>query len=220
MTDDEKIELVDMIEDLKVLNNNHFEILKQFSYDNCSFLRSRCAALLVNFINEDSMNLLIKLCQDEDSFVRTEAYDTLGVFWFGQSEEILFRAIQKENDDLALSYAILSWADVVKHLHDNFKNQIAFVISLINQKYSEDVLLSCYYALYTFGNQQALERMIEFLNNKSYHVRCSTLNLLHDVSNSTNVNLIEESINKLLKTEKEIAVRSLAIEIRQKIEML
>lgn len=211
MTDDEKIELVDIMEDLKILNDNHFEILKQFSYDNCSFLRSRCAALLINFKTEESLKLLLHLSNDKDSFVRTEAYDSLGVFYFPEVEATLFKAINLERNGLAKQYSILSWADVSYRLHDNFKDNIIFMLNIIDENQTEDydssqIRLCCYYALQLFG-YDTIYNMISFLNSNEYLIRCSALNLLNNVANEKNKELIKQAVVDLLKIEKTVAVK-------------
>lgn len=216
----EKVNLIDSIENIDTLDEIHFKILKKFSYDKNSFVRSRCAALLINFETEKSLKILLRLSSDNNALVRTEAYDSLGIFYFPEVEKALFRAINLEKDCLAKQYSILSWADVVSQLHDDFKENIVFVQNIIDSNQTEDydschIRLSCYYALKLF-RCDVINNMIDFLNSDEYTIRCSALNLLNDVADDTNRELIR-SVVELLKTEKTVAVKCEAEKILNKL---
>lgn len=212
MTDREKVDLIDSFEKIGYLNDSHFEILRKFTFDEDSFVRSRCAALLINFETEESLRLLLHLSNDEDAFVRTEAYDSLGIFYFPEVEAALFKAISFEEDGLAKQYSILSWADVSSKLHDDFKDNISFMLNVINCNQADNydsnqICLCCYYALQLFGCD-VIQNMIDFFNSDEYSIRCSALNLLYDVMNEENEELINSAVVELLKKENTIAVKS------------
>lgn len=207
----EKVNLIDSIENINSPDSSYFKILKKFSYDKNSFVRSRCAALLINFETAESLKILLRLSNDKDAFVRTEAYDSLGIFYFPEVEKTLFRAINLEKDCFAKQYSILSWADVVSQLHDDFKENIIFVQNIIDNNQTEDydschIRLSCYYALKLFGCD-VINNIFDFLNSEEYTVRCSALNLLNDVADDANRELIRSAVVELLKTEKNVAVK-------------
>ena len=61
-----------------------------------------------------------------------------------------------------------------------------------------------------FGEKGFLHDILAFLRHKSYHVRCRTIALLVDIMDASNKEHIMDSINKLLSTEKTIAVRNMA----------
>lgn len=220
MTDDKKIALIDEMEDVE-LDVSHFKILKKLSSDENDFVRSRCASLLINFKTEESLTLLLDLCNDDDAFTRAEAYDSLAMFYNTRVEKALYNAINSENDELALRYAIVSWADIVSNLYsDGFKKHINFVLNKINTEISEGCLLAYYYALHLFGYNGAVEKIISFLKNDDYSIRCSSLNMLKDVLNEENKGLIKVSIIDRLKTEEAFAVKSLVAEILDGLETL
>lgn len=211
MTEREKEDLIDSFECLDRLDDSHFEILKKFTFDEDSFVRSRCAALLINFETEESLKLLLHLSNDDDAFVRTEAYDSLGIFYYLEVEEVLFKAISFEEDGLAKKYSILSWADVSSKLHDNFEAHILFTRNLIQNNISEEydenqIRLACYYALQLFGCH-SIYKMIQFLDHNEYLIRCSALNLLYEVMSEENEELIKSAVTELLKKEKTVAVK-------------
>lgn len=193
------------------LNNNHFEIIKEFSLDKDALLRSRCAALLINFQTDDSLKLLLHLCSDTDDLVRAEAYDSLGAFVFPKVERTLFKSINSEKNTLPLEYAIFSWADVSSKLHNDFHFHISFIKKLLQKNKSEEyaesqIRLACCYALQLFGCN-SIYSMIQFLNHEEYLIRCSALNLLYDVLNKENEDLIKSAVLERLNNEETIAVK-------------
>lgn len=210
MTNDEKINLIDSIEDIKDLGDKQFEILRNLSSDEDDFVRSRCAAQLVNFKTEESLNILLKLIGDKDSFVRTEAYDSITIFEAEVVEKALKKAIVDEQDNLARRYAILSWVDVFLSLNDATENDISFLKSQLNNEKSADCRLSYYYSLYLFGEETAINGILSFLEHQDYYIRCTVLSLLSDIANENNKELIKNAVTKLLITEDTIAVQERA----------
>lgn len=210
MTTEEKISLLNSYDEIIVLSNEHFLILQEFSYDDDPAVRSRVAPFLVDFINEAAKNILLRLAQDNDSLVRTEAYDSLAVFPFDDVEAFLRDAIQKEDDDLARSYAILSWADVTLSLQHCSVENISF---LQEQKYNEksaDCLLSWSYSQYVFGDKTVLDELLSYLKNENYQIRCATISVLKEIADEKNDELIRNAITKLLLAEDTIAVQERA----------
>ena len=51
------------------------------------------AEILIDVMNQASKKLLVRLAKDRDELVRTEAYDSLHVFWLSDVEEFLRKAI-------------------------------------------------------------------------------------------------------------------------------
>lgn len=201
MTTDEKIRYVDSFEDLPELTDEHFSVLKEYSTDDDAFLRSRCAAFLINFVNEDSMEILLRLCDDEDELVRTESYDSLAVFYYKKVEEKLFSKITSENSGAAYEYALMSWADVSSKLHDNLDEHIAFVHKVLDDNNAVDSeVITCYYALTVLG-EDSVKNIIAYLKNEDINIRCSAVNLLGELLNDSNKDIIRKSVEELSATE-------------------
>lgn len=210
MTTEEKISLLNSYDDIAVLSNEHFLILQEFSSDVDSAVRSQVAPLLVDFINETSKNILLRLAQDDDLLVRTEAYDSLAVFSFNDVEDFLKNAIQKEGDSLARSYAILSWADVVLLLQHDLSKNISFLQEQNDKEKSSDCQLSWCYAQYVFGDKSVLDELLSFLKNENYQIRCAAISLLNEIADENNNKLIRNTLTKLLIVEDTIAVQERA----------
>jgi HEAT repeat protein len=210
MTDNEKINLIDSFDNIDELGEEHFEILKNLSSDEDDFVRSRCAAQLVNFESDESLNLLLRLMEDKDSFVRTEAYDSIAIFENEVVEKALKKAVNDEQDNLARRYAILSWVDVLLSLRGATADDILFLKSRKNIEKSADCCLSCCYGLYLFGVKEELDQILSFLKNSDYHVRCATIALLEDIIDETNEKRVKDSIGILLIAENTVAVKDRA----------
>jgi len=110
MNEDEKINLLIDYESLDEFLDEHFLVLREFAFDEEPMIRSMTAAHLVQYTSESAKELLLMLANDDDSFVRTEAYDSLAVFSSEDVQSFLHEAIKDERDYLARSYAILAYA--------------------------------------------------------------------------------------------------------------
>lgn len=208
MTTDEKIRLVDSFDDIAELTSEHFDILKKFSKDEDAFLRSRCAALLINFVDDESMEILLRLCDDEDELVRTESYDSLSVFYDKKVEEKLFSKIGSETSEPAYGYALISWADVTSRLHESFEEQINFVHKELDENDGTDpAILDCYYALTVFGEDHVPD-IIGYLKNDDINTGCVAVNLLKELMNDENKDMIVKSVLDLSETETVGSVKS------------
>ena len=209
MTDTEKIDLLDAME-CRELTAEDFSHIFALSRDPDPFVRSRCAAVLVNGEGEEAHRLLLHLANDPDAFVRTEAYDSLALFPSRETELLLSHSIYPEDDDLAVSYAILSWADVTAALHDEYSTQIAFVHQLLNDAEFSDCHSECFYALCRFGESGALQNLLSLLDDPDDTVRCRVCNLCKDLAEEENILQIGAAVRLLLQTEEAAAVLSAA----------
>ncbi len=207
MTDEEKIALIDSMEN-RDETEEYFAILQWFSHDPDAFVRSRCAAVLVNYSGGEALRTLLRLANDEDAFVRTEAYDSLAAFPCRETELLLRHSIYPEDDELAAHYAILSWADVTAALHDEYDGQTAFVHQLLNDAEFSGCHAECFYALCRFGESGALEHLLSLLDDPDYAVRCCACNFCMDLANAENTAIIRNAISAHITTETERSVYS------------
>ena len=210
MTPEEKADILNGYDDLEELDKSHFDAIVKWVFDEDSYIRGQCAALLINFVNSETKDILFALAADEDDLVRTEAYDSLGVFAYDDVEMFLSKISAEEPDEVARSYAILSWADVAAALQKSPSGHIAKMMALKSQEKSSGCILSYCYALYLFGEKGALMEWLSFLNDDDYHVRCAAISLLENVVDETNKDVIKNSISKLLETESALSVRDKA----------
>ena len=107
-----KLQLLISYEEKAELKEKHLRKLIKFSKDKDSLVRSSAASILINFENKAAKKALLELAGDKKAMVRCEAYDSLSVFQRKDVEKFLKKAVEEEENALALSYAIMSWADV------------------------------------------------------------------------------------------------------------
>jgi HEAT repeat protein len=220
MTEEEKLAFVSDFIDTETLTEEHFEILIELSFDDDDFIRCRVARCLINFLTDESKEALFRLAQDNDELVRTEAFDSLSVFPSYDVVELAEEAIHNEKDELARSYAILAWADVLALLKDIPDEKIEFAIKHKAEEESDRNKLNWCYALIKFGDESVLEEMLEYLNNDDYHIRCSVINLCKDIVNHDNKAQIIKAIEKLLVYEYSTAVSDTGERFIKSIETL
>ncbi len=142
-------------------------------------VRCQAADLLPDLPHtEQNISSLLSMCDDEDALVRTEVYDVLSGFPDKRIPVRLKKAILTEPDELARSFAVMSWADSVSDFVSDFSEQIQFIQKYRNTETSEGCLLACAYALYQFQSPESLALLLSFLHSQDYHIRCSAVNSL------------------------------------------
>ena len=98
MGEKQKFKILYSYDRMSSLKEPHFTVLKELSKDKDEFIRSKTAALLINFESNQSKNILMRLAQDKDDLVRIEAYDSLKVFGLEEVEIFLQSAICREKN--------------------------------------------------------------------------------------------------------------------------
>ena len=217
MTTNEKISLLDSYFDFPNLSAEQFVFLRRFTFDRSSAVRCSVPDHLLNFKNDESKSLLFRLSEDRDPLVRTKAYDTLGSLAFYDAESRLRVAATDESDNLARSYAVEAWSNVVISHNCVSQDKISFAENRLAEESDERCRLCLCYALYRFGVEAYQEKVLSFLNSGDYHIRCSALNFLDEVLNDQNKATIKNAVENLLKTETNIPVRHYAEKLMNKV---
>ena len=153
---------------------------------------------------------MLNLAIDKDALVRCEAYDSLSEFIFKDVEEFLRKSIVRENDELACSYAIMSWAEVIVNMYSEYNECIMFIDSIKEidiVKNNEICMLNCEYARYLFNRDGKLNEILKFIKSEDYHIRCATINTLYDIIDDLNKKEIVYVLKKTLEIEKVVAVK-------------
>lgn len=206
-----KINFLMTLGDVNTLTSRHLNDVVKLSSDKDEFVRSQVAVALAYFDDRIAQETLMRLACDDDSLVRTEAYDSLSIHENEEVLQFLEKSIEIENDDIACSYAIMSWTDIVIALDKNVAERRAWILQLTNVKKVyrlEHSMLSCYRAQYLLGNRNVMKEIIECLESKDYHIRCSVIGVFEDIIDSGNVKIVKDAVESLLKYEKTKAVRS------------
>lgn len=195
----DKIELLISYEEFNKFTHEQKSLLKKLSYDSNSFVKGLVASLMVKSIDEFGFEILSRLSKDKNDYVRTEVYDSLSVFSDANTVQLLQNAIRTETNNLAKSYAIMSFGDVVYNLGiSDYYKQYVDKIKSCNK--SNDCILSCLYCLYQFG-ENVIEDILSFLDDNDYHIRLSAISVLEEIVNNDNLDIIISKLNDRLRIE-------------------
>ena len=205
MTFKEKLDKFCEYESYDFFSDDDIELIGRLSYDMNSFIRALSAETLARIQSVNSKNILFRLANDKNCFVRTEAYDSLSVFCEKEVAEFLSKKIVVESDDLARSYAITSFAQVCKAT-GVLSSEIEFLASVSEKMKSERCLLCMFYALYVFGKEEYLGKIYSFLHSNNYRIICTAVSLLGDIINYSNSKDIIDEVKKV--DNNSIAVQS------------
>ena len=192
----EKLDKFCEYESYEVFSDYDIELIGKLSYDTNAFIRALSAEILAKIPSENSKNILFRLSNDKNFFVRTEAYDSLSAFIDKEVIELLEKKINIESDNFALSYAIISFAQVCKAT-GKVRDGAEFLMSVSNKLVSERCALCMYYAMYLFGKKDYLGKMYPFLHSKSYRIICTAISLLSDIINDSNSKEIIFEVSKI-----------------------
>lgn len=195
----DKIELLISYEKINEFTHEQKSLLKKLSYDSNSFVKGLVASLMVKSIDEFGFEILSRLSKDKNDYVRTEVYDSLSVFSDANTVQLLQNAIRTETNNLAKSYAIMSFGDVAYSLgiSDDYKE---YVDKIISCNKSNDCILSCLYCLYLFG-ENVIDDICLFLNDNDYNIRLSAVSILEEIVNNDNLDIIISKLSDRLRIE-------------------
>lgn len=195
----EKIELLNSYDELNEFTDKQKLLLRKLSYDSNSFVRGLVASLMVKSIDEFGFEILNRLSKDNNDYVRTEVFDSLSIFNDMNTVTLLQNAISTDTNNLAKSYAIMSFGDVVYSLEisNDFKEYV-YKIKSCNK--SKDCILSCLYCLYLFG-ENVIDEIFLLLNDNDYHIRLSAISILEEIVNNDNLDIIISKLSDRLKIE-------------------
>lgn len=215
-----KEKILENLEDLDKISDEQLHILTRLALDKDMLIRCKVAELLINAEGKEYRDILIKLVKDKENLVRTEAYDTLCAYPCKKVEKILESAMKEENDEIACSYAIMSWGDVVNELYDDITDKISIIDEIRKReliKKSEQCRLSCEYVCYFFGIDDSFERIVSFITSDDYHIRCSVINMFLDIIDDANEQEIRRVLDEVIVKEKTKAVKSCAEKVLREI---
>lgn len=214
MTNEEKLEQLEALSGQEKLGQEDLPLLRQLAKDRDPFIRGEVPYLLMAVPGDEALTLLLALASDQDPLVRCEAYDSLSAFSHPLALECLARALTREGDDLARSYAILSWAelslllDLAQAGRERAQRQEA-------SQESKRCRLSWLYAQYLFGDTAKLREILSYLEDPDYLLRSTALALLSQIALLSQMALgqneaITSSLRALLTREDVPALRERA----------
>lgn len=218
-TVEEKLELIDRIENSNGVNGIDFEVLEILSRDEDDEVRSRVAEKLVFFKTKDSEEILKRLLNDDVEMVRVNACDSLYFSKSKESIELLKLKVSKDKSSLVRGYATLSLADISNNT-GLYKDDLSdFLIAVLSKERIKWVKINIFTALYLLGNKSYIDFLINELNNRYYRNRCAVVNSLGDILTDNNSVIIMEYLTKRNEVEKAISVKNAIDRVLQKMKV-
>lgn len=208
---DEKLDLIDEIEDSDYFGKNELNILSCLSHDAEEEIRARVAEILVLSDSQVSENILIKLLRDESELVRVNACDSLCNSKSLEVINLLKNRVLKDRSSLVRGYAALSIGDIARNECFNIEELRGFIRFVLKKENVNWVKINLYKVLIMLGDESYLGILINELNNRLYRNRCVAAKVLCDLCDllrESNIIEIKLALKQRLNVEKVIAVRS------------
>ena len=200
-------EIEKRMEKMEVAECPDYALLRRWAEHPDALIREQVAAVLVFGAGEPGREILLKLAADSEELVRAEAYDTLSVYPEEKVAEALKQAAVSEPDDLARYFALVSYGDVIQELAPGDAEQKAFFQDRLQRDQAAVCRLGCEYALYQLGEPEALERILGYLDDPDYLVRCRAVCTLEEIANEENRGRILEAVRGRREKESAAPVR-------------
>lgn len=198
---------IEEMEKAKCLSAADYALLRQWARHSDALIRDLVASVLVLGEGTQGSALLLELTEDTDALVRADAYDSLSVFCDQRIAARLRIAAIEEPADLARYFAIVAYADVMQELVPGDTEQKLFFQRRLEQEQAAVCRLGCEYVQYRLGEPGALERILGYLNDSDYLVRCRAVCTLEEVVDEENRGRILEAVRGWREQEGSAAVR-------------
>lgn len=200
-------EIEKRIEKMEAAECPDYALLRRWAEHSDALIREQVAAALLFGAGEPGREILLKLAADSEELVRAEAYDTLSVYPDPQVAEMLKQAAVSEPNDLVRYFALVSYGDVIQELAPGDAEQEAFFQDRLQRDQAAVCRLGCEYALYQLGEPGALKRILEYLDDPDYLVRCRAVCTLEEIADEENRGRILEAIRGRREKESAAPVR-------------
>lgn len=182
--------------------------LKDLANKKSVLVRSLVAEVLVNNNDVISKDILLKLLNDKNSLVRTEAADSLSEYPYSDVVKQLEITAENDKNHIVRGYALLSMTLASLALKIDSAKIVTFLHKRCKKEKSAFCKLSCYHALLIMGEADKLSGILSILKSKNYRNRCAAINTLYDVVDESNRLLIVQKLKKQLLKESSGAVIS------------
>ena len=197
------------------MSNNYYNIEPEAidKLMNCDDELIRCDAIekLFDFIDiQEVQDIILHSVNDESYLVRCTAYEGLGMI--KNNDNILNQLVNllpTETNNDAKMYLLSAICTLIKIY--GFNENTVNAIDMINEEQApKKVRIALMCVKYCVNNDKSLiDRIIYFLSDSDYHIRCCAINLLHDIIDNSNKCLILSRYKEQLKTETSCAVKEL-----------
>lgn len=173
-------------------------------------IRDRIAAMLAAHREEQAEKILLELARDDDELVRADAYDSLAVFQDERAADLLRWAAEFEEDELARYFALVSYVDAALAGGKSKETVRAFFVEMLEKAPPPLCGLACQYGLYCCGERAALQRILHYLAEPDYIVRCRAIRTLEEIVDDQNFHVIRAAVMRCCRDERNAVVKGYA----------
>ena len=188
------------------LNQVHLALISKNFLDRCDTLE-----FLVKFAQEPKIQqIAMEMLDDSNYLVRCSAYEIL---MYSSSEKVLksiIKKLGKEKNRITRMYAVSSICNIIKNGSKFDIKTVGKLRALFENEHSSCVIIAYYSVFYLIDKDISyIRKILKFINNKSYHIRCNVINIILDILDEDNHELIFDTFEKRYNIEESEAVKSL-----------
>lgn len=179
-------------------------------YDKDFLVRCDAIEYLSDYFNDSYVvKEILNMFNDKNYLVRCEAYDAFYNYTSENILDVLIKALKKERSKCAKMHLCSTICSIVK-VHGYTDKLVEIVNRLYETENADNVKIAYCCIMYLFDrNVEYINKVLGYINNNDYHIRCNVINLLWDIIDSQNCdNIIKVYKNQLIK-ETSFAVKDL-----------
>ena len=213
----EKIKVLARLDDKayeEEFDEDDYSILKELSYDKELTIRAIVARILVDSSDEKGEEILLRLTNDKEWLVRTEACDSLGISESVTTYNLLKKIAKKDTSGYVRGYAILSLGDIADKINKE-DELLEYLEDRLKHEKVQFTKINICTVLYNLGRKEYFGKLLSMINSKKYTNRGAVVNCLKYIANESNRDMI---INVLLEHKKKETAMSVIYTINDAIK--
>ncbi|WP_179218633.1 HEAT repeat domain-containing protein [Saccharibacillus sp. O23] len=190
-----------------------FAFVERCSHDSESLIRCEAAAALGIDRCGEGERILIRLTDDPNHLVRTEACESLAWYESEKVLRVLERKIRRDRSVMVRAYAVSVYGDVVQALGRSREEAAVFLESRLLRERSSWGRLAWAEVLYKFGRETYLNELLNGLELPDLSSRCMAGNGLREVVNVGNCRKIRTAALDWLGRESAASSVEIAVKL-------
>ena len=200
---------LDELSSKNILNDYELECLEKYSKNDDYEIRMKVAEILIISKTKKSKKILLDLTNDKNYLVRANACESLSIFSDKETLMLLINVARRDKSCIVRAYAVLSARDIALNLDEEAKRFVVkYLEHLVINETCRMIHVAAYSGLYLLCDNKYINNIFDELNSKRYQLRCFAVNILLDITDSSNKDIILKRLRDLYETEKTVAVKS------------
>ena len=212
--------LIERIDIVSESNDNDSLYNIMGNHINCRYMlvRNHIAEMLMDYHSKQSFVMLNSLLADKDRVVRASACESLSIFADIETLNILLDVILNDRSALVRKYAASSILSILQKR--NLKDTLKPDFFEYRKEKNIPARISYFMILYYLGEEKYLDCILGYINHKNYINRINAINALIQILTLENHQIIKVAVDKAVKSEESIAVKSSIRELYINISVL